>query len=213
MKKFVLPLIFILTVGLIFSFVLVKAQENENKEEGKSVEIKEEKTFEFEYKPEKGERKLPVFSEEQLGPFKSLDDFVRKEIAEYPKASFFLLNPTGHAVQQGVVEQNQNNVLTVNSQGLKFDWTVATDTQVIIFPRLSFSTQTAPTVADIATGTRVKVFGSWDGQKLVAERIIVFAFEKRVSFEVEKLIEKLRELLQKAGINIDLTPLLQQLRK
>ena len=193
MKKFVLLLIFILTVGLIFSFVLVKAEENEN-EEGKSVEVNEEETFEFKYKPEKGERKLPVFSEEQLGPFKSLDDFVRKEIAEYPKASFFLLNPTGHAVQQGVVEQNQNNVLTVNSQGLKFDWTVATDTQVIIFPRLVFSTQTAPTTFDIATGTIVKVFGSWDGQKLVAKRIV--SLEKRAPVEVEELIERIRELLR-----------------
>ncbi|GIW67587.1 MAG: hypothetical protein KatS3mg096_455 [Candidatus Parcubacteria bacterium] len=206
MKKFLLPLIFILTVGLIFSFVLVKAQENEENKGEKPVEIK--------YKPEKGEFRIPKLSENQLGQFKKLDDFVREKIAEHPGANLFFLNPSGHAAQQGVVDQNQNNVLTVNSQGFKMDWIIATDTMVISSLRLGLLAQATPqpaAITDIATGTRVRVLGVWDGQKLVAKRVV--ALERRVTIEVEKLIEKLREALQKAGINIDLTPLLQQLRK
>ena len=189
-------------LSLIFSFILVKAQENEDEK----VEIK--------YKPEKAEPKVPQLLSRQLGPFKELDDFIRDKIAEHPRATYFFLIPSGHASQQGIVDENQNNILTVNSQGFKMNWAVATDTMVIAANRLGLLAQANPQplqITEIATGTRVKVFGNWDGSQLVAKRVIVL--EKRVALEAEKLIQKLREALQKAGINIDLTPLLQQLQR
>jgi hypothetical protein len=199
MKKF---LIFLIAFSLIFSFVLAKAEENEVEK----VEIK--------YKPEKRELKVPKLSSLQLGPFKELDDFIRDKITEHPGANYFFLTPSGHASQQGVVEQNQNNVLTVNSQGFKMNWNVATETMVIASSRLGLLAQANPQpaqISDIATGTRVRVFGNWDGNQLVAKRVVVL--EKRVTAEIENLIQKLKEALQKAGINIDLTPLLQQLQR
>jgi hypothetical protein len=85
---------------------------------------------------------------------------------------------------------------------------------VIASSRLGLLAQAHPQLAqisDIATGTRVRVFGNWDGNQLVAKRVVVL--ERRVIAEIENLIQRLRETLQKADINVDLTPLLQQLSK
>jgi hypothetical protein len=193
MKKILFLLITLITFSLIFSFALVKAKNEENENENEKVEIK--------YKPPKAELKLPKLSEKQLGPFKELDDFVVEKIAEHPSANFFMLTSSGQAVQQGIVEQNQDNILTINSQGFKMNWFVATDTKVFF----------ASSTSDIATGTRVKVFGKWDGTELNAQKIV--ALERKVKDEIENLIQKLKEALQKAGINIDLTPFLQQLQR
>ena len=204
MKKIIFAFFFLVVLSLIFNFALVRAQENENRNE--EVKIK--------YRPEKTEPKVPKLLSRQLGPFKELDDFIRDKIAEHPRATYFFLIPSGHASQQGIVDENQNNILTVNSQGFKMNWAVATDTMVIAANRLGLLAQANPQplqITEIATGTRVKVFGNWDGSQLVAKRVIVL--EKRVALEAEKLIQKLREALQKAGINIDLTPLLQQLQR
>lgn len=205
MKKYLLPLIFLIVFGLIFSFIVVKAQENEEKNEEK-IEIK--------YKPLKRERNIPQFSERQLGPFKRLNDFIKEKIAEHPQANFFLLTPSSHATQQGVVDQNQNNVLTINSKGFKMNWVVATDTMVINALQLRFPSRVTPTpvtISDINIGTRVRVLGTWDGEKLNAKRIIYL--EKKVALnQIEILIERLKRVLEKSGMNIDLTPLIEQLK-
>ena len=193
-------------LSLTFGFVLVKAQENEIKNNDVEIKIK--------YKPEKTEPKVPQLLSRQLGPFKELDDFVREKIAEHPRANYFFLTPSGHASQQGIIDENQNNILTLNSQGFKMNWALATDTMIIAANKLGLLAQANPQplqITEIATGTRVKVFGNWDGSQLVAKRVIVL--ERRADLEVEKIILRLREALQKAGINIDLTPLLQQLQR
>lgn len=202
MKKF---LILFLTLAVVFSFTLAR-EENTEKEE-----------FEIKYKPQKIEIKIPELSEKQLGPFKELDEFVKEKIAEHPGAEFFMLTPSGHVVQQGLVDSYQNNVLTVSSQGFKVNWNVATDTMVIASKRLDLLAQVNPqpvNVSEIATGTKVKVLGEWnkDQSQFVAKRIVVL--ERRVPVvQIEEVIKKLQEALQKAGIQIDLTPLLQKLQQ
>jgi hypothetical protein len=205
MKKF---LIFLVTFGLIFSFVLAKAQGNDEDE------VNEVEKVEIKYKPEKRELKVPKLSSLQLGPFKELDDFVRDKITEHPEANYFFLTPSGHTSQQGIIEQNQNSVLTVNSQGFKMNWNVATETMVIASSRLGLLAQANPRpvqISDIATGTRVRVFGNWDGNQLITKRVVIL--ERKATAEIENLIQKLKEILQKAGINVDLTPLFQQLQR
>jgi len=204
MKRGLLILIGLVIFSLILNFSLVKAQNEEN-QQTQTVESQ----VQIKYKPKKIEIKVPVLPKNQLGPFGNLEDFVRKNIAEHPQAEFFLLTPSNHAVQQGILEQNQDNVLTVSSKGFKMNWVVNTDTKVIF----------ASSTNEIATGTRVKVFGIWDGNQLNAKRVVVL--EKRVRARVEAQIEKriqdtvqqLQKLLEKSGKNIDLTPLLQQLQQ
>jgi len=200
MKKFILLFIFFVVLSLALSFDLVKAQENENRnnDEGRN------KSIEIKHKPEKKELKVPNpnFSSHQPDPFKELDDFARENVVEYQEASFFMLTPSNHVVQQGIVEQNQNNVLTVNSNGFKVSWAVTTSTTII---------NSSSSVSDIISGIKVKIFGNWDGNQLVAERVMVL--ERRVNNEIENLIQKLKEVLRKAGINVDLNPLFQQLQR
>jgi hypothetical protein len=208
MRKLIFPIIFLVLLSLIFGALFVRARENEENEDNNFEEV------EIKYKPEKKEVEVPKFSSRQLGPFKELDDFIRDKITKHPGANYFFLLPHGYASQQGVVEGNQNNVLTVNSQGFKMNWNIATETMVIASSKFGLLAQTNPQpvqVSDVATGTRVRIFGNWDGSQLVAKRIIVL--ERRVNIEVEDLIQKLKEALQKAGINIDLTPLLKQLQR
>jgi len=181
-------LFLLITLSLIFSFV--NAQN----------EVKLRK-FETPYVLQKNEKRIPGLSEKLIDPFKELDDFVREKIAKYPSASFFILTPSGQVVQQGIVDEYKDNILTINSQGFKMSWIVATDTEVIF----------ASSTNDIATGTRVKAFGNWDGNNLNAKKIVVL--EKKFKAEIESLIQRLKEVLQKLGINIDLTPLLQQLQR
>jgi len=192
MKNF---LFLVITFGLIFSFVLVKA-----KEENKQLKENKIEKIEIKYQPQKGEKRVPFLYSQDLGPFKELDDFVREKIVEHPSANFFMLTPSGQVVQQGIVEQNQDNILTINSQGFKMNWVVATDTKFFF----------ASSTSDIATGTKVKVFGNWDGSQLKTQKIVIL--ERKIKTEIENLIQKLKEALQKAGINVDLTPLLQQLQ-
>ncbi|MER3570333.1 MAG: hypothetical protein C4348_01895 [Patescibacteria group bacterium] len=220
MKKLFI-LFLILAVGLSI-FVLAEEVKVENpeikykplKEKGKEVEVE---NLEVKYKPLKLELKLPKLSEKQLGEFKKLDDFIREEVAEHPGASYFFLTPSNHASQQGFVDQNQNNVLTINSNGFKMNWLVATDTMVISAQRLGLLAQVNPLadVKNIATGTRVRVFGNWDGNNLIAKRIVVLeAVPKRVvQPEVNELINNIKELFEKSGIQIDWAPVLQQLQE
>ncbi|MER3406954.1 MAG: hypothetical protein C4278_00775 [Patescibacteria group bacterium] len=220
MKKLFI-LFLILAVGLSI-FVLAEEVKVENpkikykplKEKGKEVEVE---NLEVKYKPLKLELKLPKLSEKQLGEFKKLDDFIREEVAEHPGASYFFLTPSNHASQQGFVDQNQNNVLTINSNGLKMNWLVATDTMVISAQRLGLLAQVNPSadVKNIATGTRVRVFGNWDGNNLIAKRIVVLeAVPKRVvQPEVNELINNIKELFEKYGFQIDWAPVLQQLQE
>ena len=232
MKKLFI-LFLILAVGLSI-FVLAEEVKVENpeikykplKEKGKEVEVEnleeevEVENLEVKYKPLKLELKLPKLSEKQLGEFKKLDDFIREEVAEHPGASYFFLTPSNHASQQGFVDQNQNNVLTINSNGFKMNWLVATDTMVISAQRLGLLAQVNPLadVKNIATGTRVRVFGNWEGNNLIAKRIVVLeAVPKRVvQPEVNELINNIKELFEKfekSGIQIDWAPVLQQLQE
>ncbi len=202
MKKFLLGALIFAVVFSLFSLAVFAREEEENKNE---AEIK--------YKPQKIEVKIPALTPKQLGEFKKFDDFVRKEIAEHAEASFFFLNPKGHVVQQGVVDKLENNVLTVNSQGFRMNWQIATDTQVLAARRMSLLAQVNPQVGihNVNVGDRVKVFGNWDGNNLVAKRIVVLS--PRFAPQVEDLLQRLQEALRKAGVQIDLTPIFQQLQQ
>lgn len=212
MKKTKICLLILLTSSLMFNFVL--AQDKENDQKNVLGDNDKNKEFEIKFKPEKLELRIPKLSKDQLGIFKKLDDFIRENIAEHPSASFFFLNPAGHAVQQGIVDEINNNILTVDSQGFKMSWEIATDTNIIASIRVSLLAQANPQPTsnfNIQKGNRVKVFGNWDGSKLMAKRIVVL--ERMPNVEIERLIERLKDIFRSMGIKIDLTPLLQQLQQ
>lgn len=201
----------ILFLSLIVAFSFVLAKENKNKKglKVKPVKIKTEKV-EIKYKPKKKEVKIYEFSEKQFDDFKNLDE--TEEIAEHPSAEFFMLHPSGYTVQQGNVDSYKDNILTVNSLGFKVNWNITTNTDIIASRKLKLSSQDnlhSMDASEISTGTKVKIFGIWDGDKFLANKIITLQI-KKPEIELKDLIEKIQEILENKGIKIDLTPLLQK---
>lgn len=206
MKKLVILLAITLSLGLVL------AQEENNKE----VEVKyNPEKVELKYKPEKVEVKIPKIPEGKLGKeFQEIDDFVREKIAEHPSAEFFMLLPGKKGVGQGTVNSFDGSNLVLSSHGFQTTWVITTDTTIISSSRLDLLAQANPTVvttSSLSIGQRVKVLGEWNGQNLIARRVISLA--PRVTLTLEEVVRKLQEALQKANIQFDLTPLLQKLQQ
>ncbi len=162
MKKIQL-IISLVILSIIFSLLLTNAQGQEELSTTTNSTATEEAT-------------LPELSEKQLGPFKEIDNFIRKHFAAGLNKQYFLLNPAQVASQQGVVESFDGNSLVVSSYGFKVTWSVATDTKLLSARTISLLKKANPvpiSTSSINIGGRVKIHGKWDGAKLVAKRVIL----------------------------------------
>jgi len=215
-------------VGFLFLFGLIAKAEDINPVvtstpvivPAPKIELFKEKAPFVKINPNKIEIKAPPLNKQQLGEFKDLDDFVREKITNRIKAEFFFLNPVGFTVQQGIVDRNENNILTINSQGFKIDWHIGTDTKVISSINLRLLAQVNPrpiNTTDVKIGERVKIFGIWNGSQFLAKKIIVLerktqAIMERKFENIEKTLENLKTKI-KESFGVDLSQIIEQIKQ
>lgn len=192
MKKLLLGLLifalfFALGVG-IKNFAL--GQNNENDEE--EIEVPKIEKF------------MKKHMEKIIDQIEKITEEMGKVPKRWGKENFFVLNPANNVMAGGTLENVTSTGFTLNSNGFKTNWVIATHTKVV------GSNKQELNVSSLQANSPVRVKGKFDGQNLVAEVIIVLQPVQVSTPQIQNLLLQIINMLRERGV--DVTPILQQLQ-
>lgn len=188
-------LIFTLMVG--FKNFAIGREENNEDEDELEDEIEMIKPHQVEKFTENHMKKI-------IDEMEEITEKMDKAVRTWGRQNFFTLALDNQTMAGGVLENITPSSFTLNTNGFRTNWVVATETKIVGSnkEKLSFSS--------LQANVPVRVRGNWDGQNLVAEVMIVFQPIQVQTQQIQNLLMQIINLLREKGI--DVTLLLQKLQ-
>lgn len=142
--------------------------------------------------------------EKMMDEMESINEEMNKAVKAWGRKSFFALTPGNQVMAGGVLENVSSAGFTLNTNGFKTSWIVATETKVIS------SNEEELSLANLQSNMPVRVKGKWENQNLVATLVVVLKPAQVQTQKIQDLLLQIINLLREKGI--DVTPMLQNLQ-